>query len=126
MPTTPSDSGGTVEAHLPLTPMAFEILLALSDDGARHGYAIMRAMEDRSDGTLSVHAGTLYRGLARLVEAGLLEELDEAPEPEVDERRRYYRLTGLGRRVAAAEARRLASQVGSARAFGLLGGGETG
>jgi len=111
------------DGFLPLTPIAFEILLALGED-ERHGYAVLQAMEERSSGSVSLHAGTLYRALARLVDRGLLEELDEAPDPDTDERRRYYRRTELGRRVAAAEARRLASQVGSARAQGLLG--ETG
>lgn len=110
-----------IEDHLPLTPLAFEILLALAP-GERHGYAIMQAVEERAGGSVSLHAGTLYRALARLVDAGLLEELDEAPEPDTDARRRYYRLTGLGERVARAEATRLESQVGSARAYGLLGG----
>lgn len=109
--------------HLPLTPVAFEILLSLTE-GERHGYAIMRAVHERTGGASVLHAGTLYRALARFVEAGLLEELDERPEPGSDERRRYYRLTPLGRRVAAAEARRLESQVGAARAHGLLGGAE--
>jgi len=106
---------------LPLTPVAFEILLSLSG-GERHGYAIMRAVEQRTGGRTSLHAGTLYRALARLVETGLLEELDERPQPGSDERRRYYALTALGRAVAAAEARRLESQVGAARDQGLLGG----
>ena len=122
---TPHDPTPDIDSYLPLTPIAFEILLALSNR-ERHGYAIMRAMEERSDGAISLHAGTLYRALARLVDSGLLEEVEEAPDPDPDERRRYYGLTGLGRRVARAEAERLASQVGSARAFGLLGGGEPG
>ena len=112
----------SVTDHLPLTPLAFETLLALAP-GDRHGYAIMQDVEERSGGALTLHAGTLYRALARLVESGLIEEVD-APAAEdagSDARRRYYRLTRLGRRVAAAEARRLESQVGSARAFGLLG-----
>lgn len=105
---------------LPLTPVAFEILLALADE-EHHGYAIMRDIEERSGGRLSLHAGTLYRAIARLVDEGLISELEERPDPEVDDgRRRYYRLTGLGRRVAAAEAARLESQVGQARARKLL------
>jgi DNA-binding PadR family transcriptional regulator len=109
------------EDHLPLTTVAFEILLSLSG-GELHGYAVMRAVEERTGGASVLHAGTLYRALARFVESGLLEELEERPAPESDERRRYYRLTSLGRQVAAAEARRLESQVGAARAHGLLGG----
>lgn len=104
---------------LPLTPVAFEILLALARE-ARHGYAIMRAVEERTGGATTLHAGSLYRALARLVDSGLIEELDATPE-DADERRRYYRLTALGRRVGAEEARRLESQVGAARTFGLIG-----
>jgi DNA-binding PadR family transcriptional regulator len=110
------------DEHLPLTPVAFEILLALAA-GALHGYAILQDIDARTGGRLSLHAGTLYRALARLAEAGLLEELEGRPDAGVDERRRYYRLTRLGRRVAAAEAARLERQVGVARARALLGGG---
>ena len=105
---------------LPLTSVAFEILLSLSGED-RHGYAIMRAVEERTEGGTSLHAGSLYRALARLVDSGLIEELDAPPEENADERRRYYRLTRLGRQVGVAEAQRLESQVGAARAFGLLG-----
>lgn len=108
------------ESFLPLTPVAFEILLSLTA-GERHGYAIMQEVEGRTDGRMSLHAGTLYRALARLVENQLLEELPEGAVEDGDERRRYYRLTALGRRVAIAEARRLESQVGAARVQGLLG-----
>jgi DNA-binding PadR family transcriptional regulator len=121
---TRSDDGASeVAALLPLTPVAFEILLSLSTE-ERHGYAILRSVEERSEGRRSLHAGTLYRALARLMEAGLIGRLDERPDPDTDERRAYYRLTDLGRRVAAAEARRLDGLVGAARAGGLLGGTE--
>src|SRR6267142_4295683 len=101
------------ESFLPLTAVVFEILLALSG-GDLHGYDIMREVEGRSGGRLSPHAGTLYRALHRLLRARLVEEIDEpeaAGTAKQDERRRYYRLTPLGRGVAIAEARRLASQV---------------
>jgi len=104
---------------LPLTTVAFEVLLALSG-GQRHGYAIMRAIQERTGGP-AMHAGTLYRALARLVETGLIAEIEEGAQPGEDERRRYYRLTRLGREVAAAEAHRLEAQVSAARAQGLLG-----
>jgi DNA-binding PadR family transcriptional regulator len=108
------------ESFLPLTPVAFEILLALTD-AERHGYSIMREVETRAGGLVSLHPGTLYRALARLLEAGLIEELDERPDPEHDdERRRYYRLTRRGVEVARAEAERLARQVSAARARRLL------
>ena len=105
---------------LPLTPVAFEILLSLSGED-RHGYAIMRAVHERTKGKTSLHAGSLYRALARLVDSGLIEEPDEPPDESADERRRYYRLTHLGRQAGVAEAQRLESQVGAARDFGLLG-----
>ena len=73
------------ESFLPLTPVAFEILLALAD-GERHGYTILQEVEHRSGGAVSLHAGTLYRALARLLESELIEELQSAPDP--DERRR--------------------------------------
>jgi DNA-binding PadR family transcriptional regulator len=112
----------SAESFLPLTAVVFEILLALAG-GELHGYDIMREVESRSGGGVVLHAGTLYRALARLLRARLVEELDERPDPAMDdERRRYYRLTKLGREVAIAEARRLASQVDAARSRRLLKG----
>ena len=104
-----------VDRFLPLTPVVFEIALALAT-GERHGYEIMQEVERRTDGQIVLHPGTLYRALSRLLDQGLIEELDERPagEPD-DERRRYYRLTPLGHAVARAEVERLASQVTAAR-----------
>jgi DNA-binding PadR family transcriptional regulator len=108
------------EALLPLTPVAFEILLALAD-GEQHGYSIMREVAHRSEGAITLHPGTLYRALARLLESGWIEELDERPEAaNDDERRRYYRLTERGIAVARAEAERLASQLAAAKSRRLL------
>ena len=108
-------------AFLPLTPVAFEIMLALAD-GEQHGYSIMREVERRSNGAVTLHPGTLYRALARLLESGLIAELDERPDPQHDdERRRYYQLTERGIAVARAEAERLNSQLSAARARRLLG-----
>jgi DNA-binding PadR family transcriptional regulator len=108
------------ESFLPLTAVAFEILLALAD-GEQHGYSIMREVERRSSGAIVLHPGTLYRALARLLESGLIEELAERPAPEDDdERRRYYQLTEKGIAVARAEAERLASQLLAARSRKLL------
>ena len=108
------------ETFLPLTAVAFEILLALAD-GDLHGYSIMREVSDRSGGTVTLHPGTLYRALARLLESGLIEELEERPDPAVDDgRRRYYRLTDRGIAVARAEADRMASQLAAARSRRLL------
>jgi len=108
--------------YLPLSSAAFEVVLTLTG-GDQHGYRIMRDVSERSGGAVTLHAGTLYRTLARLLELGLIEELDERPAADVhDERRRYYRLTPLGFDVARAEARRLAAQVDAARVRRLLEG----
>jgi len=102
------------ESFLPLTPTVFDILLALVD-GERHGYAIMQEVRGR------LLPGTLYRALTRLLESGLVEASEQRPDPELDdERRRYYRLTDLGRCVIEAEAQRLAEQVRAARAKKLI------
>ena len=103
-----------VERFLPLTPVVLEISLALAT-GERHGYEIMQEVERRSNGQVVLHPGTLYRALGRLLDQGLIEELEERPAPEDDERRRYYRLTPLGHAVARAEVERLADQVAAAR-----------
>lgn len=108
------------ESFLPLTPVAFEILLALAD-GERHGYSILQEVETRSGGAVSLHAGTLYRALARLLESALIEELD-SPLRGDDERRRYYRLTSRGVAVARAEVGRLEGQLAAARTRRLLKG----
>ena len=112
-----------VDALLPLTPIAFEILLALVEEN-RHGYAILQAVEARVKGRLPLRTGTLYRALARLVEDGLIEELSLSREDGVgeDERRRIYTMTKRGRSVARAETERLADQVAAARSRKLLPG----
>jgi DNA-binding PadR family transcriptional regulator len=116
MPFRPAD------ATLPLTPLAFEILLALHDDDL-HGYAILQVVEARVRGVLPLRTGTLYRALARLLDDGQIKEVSEGgPAAEDDARRRYYRITPHGRDVARAEARRLADQVAAARARKLLSG----
>jgi DNA-binding PadR family transcriptional regulator len=107
---------------LPLPPATFHILLAVADED-RHGYGIILDIESRTGGKLRLSAGTLYRSIQRMVEQGLLVETDERPDPEFDdERRRYYRITPFGRRVARAEAQRLASLVDQARGIGLIPG----
>jgi DNA-binding PadR family transcriptional regulator len=108
------------ERFIPLTPAVFEILLALAD-GERHGYAIMRDVGERTGGRIVLRPGTLYRAISRLLDDGLIEEMTARPSPDDDdERRRYYALTPLGRRVASAEALRLAELVRSARAKALI------
>ena len=105
---------------LPLTPAVLHILLSLAD-GERHGYGIMREVEDRTGGETRLGPGTLYGSIKRMLADGLIEESDDRPDPELDdERRRYYRLTDFGRRVAGAEAERLASLVGTARSKKIL------
>lgn len=105
---------------LPLLPAVFHIMLALAD-GERHGYAIKREVEFRTGGAISLGPGTLYGTLRRMLSEGLIAECGERPDPESrDVRRRYYRLTASGRRMAAAEARRLENLVRVARAKAIL------
>ena len=107
---------------LPLTTAVLHILLSLADE-ERHGYGIMREVEDRTGGEVRMGPGTLYGSIKRMLADGLIEESDERPDPELDDsRRRYYRITDFGRQVAGAEAARLESLVRSAREKKLLRG----
>lgn len=101
-----------VKKHLPLKPTAFQILLSLAG-GERYGYAIIKKVEERTDGEVSLLPGALYRFLKRLLEDGLIRELEHRPIPpeEDDERRRYYTITALGRAVLSAEAERMSRMV---------------
>lgn len=103
---------------LPLPPVTFHILLAVSGED-RHGYGIIQDVEARTGGALRLGAGTLYRSIARMVEQGLLAETSERRPPDDDQRRRYYRITPFGRAVARAEMGRLTDLVRLARASGL-------
>lgn len=95
------------ERFLPLKPGTFLVLLVLSADES-HGYGIKKEVALRSQGRIDMEPGTLYRLMARLVAQGLIEEAERRPLPDRDdERRRYYRITGLGRRVVRAEAGRM-------------------
>lgn len=117
MATTPLDP----KELLPLTPAVFHVLLALAG-GERHGYAIMQEVTASTQGRIKMGPGTLYGTVKRLLEARLIEESDERPDPQLDdERRRYYRLTALGQRVVQAEAARYAEIVEVARGKRLLG-----
>jgi len=108
-----------VQEYLPLPSAVFQILVALADQD-RHGYAIMQDVASRTGGHMKLSPGTLYGAIKRMLDDGLIVELDERPDPERDdERRRYYRLTRFGREVAQAEADRLATLVRQARAAGL-------
>jgi DNA-binding PadR family transcriptional regulator len=108
------------DAFLPLPLAMFHILVAIADR-ERHGYAIMQDVAARTDGKLRLGPGTLYGSIKRMLHDGLIEELDDRPDPDRDDiRRRYYRITALGRRVAADEAARLARLLRQARATGLV------
>lgn len=114
-----SPTADAITAMLPLLPATFHILVALADED-RHGYAIIQDVAARTDGSIRLSPGTLYRSIQRMLEDGLIVETDERPSPEDDdERRRYYRLTTLGTAVAQAEAARLMDLVRMARARGL-------
>ncbi len=109
----------SIDALLPLQPAAFHILVALADED-RHGYAIIQEVAARTGGAVTLSAGTLYRSIQRLLEQGLIHETRERPAPELDdERRRYYRITPLGKAAARAETRRLQRLVELARAHGI-------
>ena len=101
-------------SFLPLAQAQFHVLVALTN-GERHGYAIMQDVEASSGGIVRMGPATLYGTLKKLVDQGLAEELAGRPADDDDKRRRYYRLTGLGERVCAAEADRLAGLVRIAR-----------
>jgi DNA-binding PadR family transcriptional regulator len=97
----------TPEQFLPLKPHWFHVLLSLAD-GDQHGYGIMQEVLERTDRKVRLWPATLYGTLKRLIEAELIEESPARPDPESDDaRRRYYRLTKLGRKVLAAESARL-------------------
>jgi DNA-binding PadR family transcriptional regulator len=110
------------DSLLPLPAAVFHILIALADRD-RHGYSIMQDVAARTGGKVQLSAGTLYSSIRRMLEQGLIEELPESPDPSsTDERRRYYRLTRFGKRVAAAEVERLTALVEQARVTGLVPG----
>jgi len=94
------------KTNAPLTPAVLHILLALSIK-ERHGYGIMKQIEADSQGKVNMGPGTLYGSLGRMIEAGLIRESDKKINPEMDDERRiYYRITGLGQKVLAAELER--------------------
>lgn len=103
------------QQHLPLTVPVFQILLSLADQDL-HGYAIIQDIRERTAGEVDLTASTLYAAIRRLLDGGLVEELDTRPGPEDDDaRRRYYRITALGLDVARLEAARLERAVKMAR-----------
>jgi DNA-binding PadR family transcriptional regulator len=111
-----------IDDHLPLRPVEFHILLSLAA-GERHGYGIIQDIQERGDAPVP-DVGTMYRALARMAEARLIEAAARRAAPDADdERRNYYRITEAGRQVAMAEARRLEMLTRAARLGGLLSKG---
>jgi len=105
----------------PLPPSVFHILLALGDDEL-HGYAVMRRVEELTDGAVTMGPGTLYGSIKRMLADGLIEETADRPDPALDdERRRYYRVTATGARARANELARLETLLRNARAVPRLG-----
>lgn len=103
------------QKFLPLKPQWFHILLALAG-GDQHGYGIMQEVLNRTHGKVRLWPATLYGSIKRLIEADLIEESNERPAPELDDaRRRYYRLTALGKHVLNAECERLQELVRTIR-----------
>ena len=108
------------EDFLPLSPAVYHILLALAG-GERHGYDIMQQVETLTGGKTRMGPGTLYGSIKRMLRDGLIAETEERPDPDLDDsRRRYYELTGFGRRVLVAESGRMARLVEVARDRNLL------
>lgn len=106
----------------PLPSAAFQILLSLAE-GDLHGYAIMRQVEEQTNGRMRLGPGTLYSSIQALLEEGLIEEIDpKSGTPSAQERRRYYRLTSTGRKLARSEAERLADLLRVARARKIFRG----
>jgi DNA-binding PadR family transcriptional regulator len=109
-----------VASFLPLSPAVFHVMVSLAG-GSRHGYAIIKDVAERTGGAEHLGAGTLYAIIKRLLYDDLIVELPPSDsDPAGDQRRRYYRLTPLGRKVATAEAERLERAVTSARSSRLL------
>ena len=105
-----------VDHHLPVKPVAFQVLLSLAE-GERHGYGITQDVAGRTAARIQLEPGNLYRTLRAMLDDGLIEESEKRPAPDLDdERRRYYRITPLGRKVAAAEIARLEAVIADAKA----------
>jgi DNA-binding PadR family transcriptional regulator len=110
-----------VEAQTPLSTQVFQILLSLLDSDM-HGYALIQDIRERTRGEISLTASTLYAATKRLLAAGWIDEIDyDAPPPDHDDRRRYYRISAKGRAAARAEALRLERLTSMARDKRLLG-----
>jgi len=111
----------TIESYLPLTPALFHVLLALAD-GEKHGYVISKEIARRTDNEVNLSTGTLYGIIKRLLEDAMIEESPQRPDFSLDDqRRRYYRLTKLGKAVAEAEAERMERVLALARLKHVIG-----
>jgi DNA-binding PadR family transcriptional regulator len=120
----PGERSSDPQDLLPLTPVALNILLALAD-AEHHGYGIMLEVRERTGGRVRLGPGTLYGAIKRLKEGGVIEESGQRPDPgeapdDDERRRRYYRLTGFGGEVLAAEVERLEGLVRAARRKGAF------
>lgn len=112
-------------SQTPLTPAVLNILLSLSDQ-ERHGYGIMQEVQKMTGDQVLMGPGTLYGSLKRMLEAGLIEESDERPDPALDdERRRYYRISPAGRVALAEEVRRMQRLLAAAQAKRLPNAGQS-
>lgn len=117
--TIPIDAAAA--SFLPLSAKDYHVLMVLLDDES-HGYGMVKDIEERTDGRISLEAANLYRVIRRLIRDGLVAEADRraTPETEHDERRRYYRITALGREVVALEAERMRALVDEARTRAII------
>jgi DNA-binding PadR family transcriptional regulator len=108
------------DEFLPVKPVDLMVLMTLAR-GERHGYGIVSDIAEQTDGRIQLVPGNLYAVIRRLVADGLIEEARKRPAPDLDDRRRrYYVITGIGRRVVAAEARRLKGLIGLAESMDLI------
>lgn len=107
-----------ISQMLPLNPRDYLVLFALTE-GERHGYGLVKDIEDQTDGVVKMDPSNLYRSLKRLIGEGWVEE--RGTRQQDGERRKYYGITGLGRRVVQAEAARLAALAEAARSANLIG-----
>jgi DNA-binding PadR family transcriptional regulator len=115
-----NQSDKPVSPEVALTPAMFQVLLALGD-GEKHGYAILKDVEEQTGGHVRLSTGTLYAIIKRLLSEGVIEECrNRPPAEEDDQRRRYYRLTTAGRQVVVAEAERMEKLIATARQKNFL------
>lgn len=111
----------TAQDFIPMNPRDYLVLFSLTA-GERHGYGIVKEVEEQSAGVVRMDPSNLYRSLKRLIQKGLVQESEPRTQEDSEERRRYYSLTALGRDVVEAEARRLSRLTEAARARELLPG----